>query len=63
MLRALLAALIILLVAQSTPAAAQSSCAEWCRANRCSGGMQTGNAPGCMTKCVAACQKRTSKQK
>ena len=63
MLRAFLAALAILFLANSTPASAQSSCAEWCRANRCSGGLQAGSAPVCMTKCVAACQKRTSKQK
>jgi hypothetical protein len=63
MLRLILVALAISFIAQSTPVAAQSSCAEWCRANRCSGGMQAGSAPVCMSKCVAACQKRTSKQK
>ena len=63
MLRLFLVALAVSVIAQSTPAAAQSSCVEWCRANRCSGGMQAGSAPVCMSKCVAACQKRTSKQK
>lgn len=30
-------------------------CLQWCQANRCAGGMQTGN---CLSTCVAACQKK-----
>jgi len=61
--RLFLSALAIPFLAHSTCASAQGSCAEWCRANRCGGGMQAGSAPVCMNKCVTACQKRTSKQK
>ena len=34
-------------------------CQQWCQANSCSGGMQTGN---CLSNCVAACKQKMSSQ-
>jgi hypothetical protein len=63
MVRVLLTVLAITIVAGVSPSFAQGGgCNEWCRVNRCSGGMMSGNAPVCMNRCVAACQaKRQSK--
>jgi hypothetical protein len=56
--------IIVVSLAGLTAAQAQSGdCAQWCRANRCSGGMQSGAQPQCMTQCVAICQQRMSKTK
>ena len=65
MLRVFLAAVVISLVAGIFPASAQgiSGCTEWCRANRCSGGYMSGNAPRCMIGCVEACQKKFKSKK
>lgn len=35
-------------------------CQQWCQANRCNGGMQTGN---CQSNCVAACKQKMSQHK
>jgi hypothetical protein len=59
MLRPLLLALALGLIAVAIPNDAQSktsSCNEWCSQNRCpAGGIGHG---GCMNKCVAGCQKK-----
>jgi hypothetical protein len=60
--RIFLTAVAISLVAGTFPASAQGGgCEAWCRANRCSGGYMSGNAPKCMINCVAACQKKHAK--
>jgi hypothetical protein len=63
MVRVFLAAIAICLIAGTFPASTQGGggCDAWCRANRCSGGYVSGNAPKCMINCVAACQKKHSK--
>jgi hypothetical protein len=60
MARVFLAAMVITLMAGVLPASAQGGggCDAWCRANRCNGGMVSGNAPVCMSKCVAICQQK-----
>jgi hypothetical protein len=61
MLRVFLIAVAISMMAEALPASAQDgkgSCAEWCRINRCSGGMMSGAAPVCMNQCVAACKQK-----
>jgi hypothetical protein len=64
MVRVLLTVIAISFVAGVFPAFAQGGgCAQWCRVNRCSGGMVSGSAPQCMNQCVAACQAKMSKQK
>jgi hypothetical protein len=64
MLRTSLIVIVIGLAGGLTAAHAQSGgCAQWCRANRCSGGMQSGAQPQCMTQCVAICQQKMSKTK
>jgi hypothetical protein len=62
MLRASLMAVVIGLICGLTPAQAQNgvNCFEFCRTNRCNGGMMTG---GCMNKCVAICQSKHAKPK
>jgi len=63
MTRMFLAVSAIAIVAGVSPGFAQGGgCNEWCRVNRCNGGMVSGNPPVCMNRCVAACQaKRQSK--
>lgn len=60
MVRLFLTALALSLIAGVFTASAQGSggCTQWCRVNRCSGGMVSGSAPVCMSQCVAACQKK-----
>jgi len=63
MLRAMLVVVTLGVATGLTNAQAQSSvnCGDWCRINRCSGGMTAGAAPQCMTECVAVCQQKMSK--
>ena len=65
MVRVFLVVVAISLVAGIFPASAQGGggCSEWCRANRCSGGYMSGNAPRCMIACVEACQKKFKSKK
>jgi len=64
MLRISLVIIVIGLATGLTAAHAQSGgCAQWCRVNRCSGGMQSGSSPQCMEQCVAICQQKMSKPK
>ena len=61
----LLLSVAISLLAGLGSASAQnaSSCFDWCRANKCSGGIKASGAPRCMNQCVEACQKKMSKTK
>jgi hypothetical protein len=65
MLRPFLIAVAIALLAGVLPASAQGggSCAEWCRANRCTGGLSGNMQPVCMNKCIPACEQKRSKHK
>ena len=65
MLRVLLITAAISFVVGVFPAFAQGGggCTEWCRANRCSGGYVSGNAPKCMIACVEACQAKHNSKK
>jgi hypothetical protein len=61
MLRVSLMIVVLALAFVSDSARAQSGgCQQWCQANRCNGGMQTGN---CLSTCVAACREKMSKHK
>jgi hypothetical protein len=62
MLRAILLAVAISLVAGSIPAFAQNfagSCRDLCLKNRCGHGSMNPNV--CMYNCVAACKKKNPK--
>jgi hypothetical protein len=62
MLRSILLAVTISLLAGSVPAFAQiKSCNEWCLANRC--GVGSMNRNECMRRCVPACQQKNPKTK
>jgi hypothetical protein len=58
MLRSILLAVTISVMAGSIPALAQfkGSCQDWCLTTRCAHGVF--NQPVCMNKCMAACQKK-----
>jgi hypothetical protein len=58
MLRSILLAVAISLVAGSVPALAQfkGSCNDWCVQNRCAHGALS--VPACVSKCTAACKQK-----
>ena len=58
MLRLLLMAAVVGMVIDVTPASALD-CVQWCRTNKCNGGMTAGAAPQCMNQCVAVCQQKS----
>ncbi len=60
------ATLIIIAIGLSGIGAANAqsgTCAQWCRVNKCSGGMVSGAAPQCMSQCVAVCQQKMKSKK
>jgi hypothetical protein len=64
-MRILLAAIAMSFVASALPASAQSGggCTEWCRANRCTGGLSANMGQTCINKCVAACEAKRKGKK
>jgi hypothetical protein len=63
MLKAVLIIVAIGLSEVGTANAQSGGCTQWCRTNRCSGGMMSGSAPQCMNQCVAACQQKMKSKK
>jgi hypothetical protein len=68
MLRILLLAITMTSMFGFAPAFAQgggaASCEDWCRANRCNGGMMNaGGGQQCMSQCVPICRQKMSKSK
>jgi hypothetical protein len=63
-MRVLLAAVAMSLVCV-LPASAQGGggCAEWCRVNRCTGGLAASMGATCINKCVAACEAKRKGKK
>jgi len=64
-MRVLLAAVAICLAASALPASAQGGggCPEWCRVNRCTGGLAASMGATCINKCVAACEAKKKGKK
>jgi hypothetical protein len=64
-MRSLLAAVAMSLVASVLPASAQGGggCAEWCRINRCTGGISANMGQVCINKCTAACEAKRKGKK
>jgi len=64
-MRVLLAAVAMSLVASVLPASAQGGggCAEWCRVNRCTGGIAASMGATCINRCVAACEAKRKGKK
>ena len=65
MIRACLVAITISLVGGLTPASAQGGggCAEWCRVNRCTGGIAAHMGAACINRCTAACEAKKKGKK
>jgi len=64
-MRVLIAAVAMSLVASVLPASAQGGggCADWCRVNRCTGGIAASMGATCINRCVAACEAKRKGKK
>ena len=65
-MRVLLVAVAVSLVASVLPASAQGGvggCPEWCRINRCTGGIAANMGAVCINKCTAACEAKRKGKK